>query len=102
MTPQDLPEPQPPLPPAPAPDDSIGKGVLWAVLWQIAAIVVSAPLMFTVWGLIQWFALVPVYLSQKRHGYPLAAKGVLITGFVGMLLNAGCAALVLGNLGHMH
>jgi hypothetical protein len=30
------------------------------------------------------------------------AKGILIAGFVGVLLNGGCAALILGNLGNMH
>jgi hypothetical protein len=91
--------------PAPAPvpsDDSIGKGVLYAILWQIGAIILSAPLMFTVWGLIQWLALVPVYIHLKKRSNRLAAKGLLITGFVGMLLNGACAALVLGNLGNMH
>jgi len=43
-----------------------------------------------------------VYLSQRKRGYRLAAKGLLITGFVGVLLNATCAALILGNLGNMH
>jgi hypothetical protein len=84
-----------------APKDSIGRGVGFAVLWQIAAIIVTIPLMCTIWGLVQWAALIPVYLSQKKKGYRLAAKAVLITGFVGVLLNATCAALILGNLGNM-
>ena len=84
------------------PDDTIGKGVLRAILWQIGALILSAPLMFTVWGLIQWLALIPTYLSFRRRGYPLAAKGLLITGFVGLMLNVTCAGLILGNLGNMH
>jgi hypothetical protein len=95
----------PPLPVAPEParaPDSVGRGVLWALMWQLGAIVLSAPLLFTCWGLIQWFALVPVFLNRKRAGYPLMAKGILIAGFVGVLLNGGCAALILGNLGNMH
>jgi hypothetical protein len=100
MTPADPPElTPPPPPPSPhPPDDSIGKGVGLAMLWQLGAIVVSAITFFTAWGLIQWFALVPVYLKRKRAGYVLAAKGILIAGFVGMLLNFTCAALILGNL----
>jgi hypothetical protein len=80
------------------PKDSIGRGVLRALPWQIGAIVVTIPLFCTVWGLVQWIALVPVYLSRRKKGYRQAAKGVLIAGFVGMLLNATCAALILGNL----
>ena len=68
----------------------------WAVLWQIAAIVVTIPIFTVGWGLVQWFALVPLYLQQRRKGYRLAAKAVLITGFLGLLLNATCAALILG------
>jgi len=93
MTPADQPEAAPM-----APEDSIWKGVGLAMLWQLGAIVVSAVTYFTVWGLIQWFALAPVCLKQKRAGRPLAAKGVLIAGFVGMLLNFTCAAVVLSNL----
>ena len=78
--------------------DTVGKGVLWALPWQFGAILLSAPLMFTCWGLIQWFALIPVCISRRRKGYPLMAKGLLIAGFVGVLLNVGCAALILGNL----
>jgi hypothetical protein len=85
-----------------APNDSIGRGVLIAVAWQVGAIVVTIPLMCTIWGVVQWAALIPVYLSQRKRGYRLAAKGLLITGFVGVLLNATCAALILGNLGNMH
>ena len=101
MTPAEQPEgnlPRPPAPPSIAPNDGVGRGVLLAMGWQVLAIILSAPLMFLGWGLIQWLALIPVYLNRKRKGYPLAAKGVLIAGFVGVLLNAGCAALILGNL----
>lgn len=97
----------PPLPEAPVPaplpaDDGVGKGVLYAVLWQIGAIIVSAPLMFTIWGLIQWIALIPVYIHLRNRSYRLAAKGVLIAGFVGLFLNATCAVVVLSSLGNMH
>jgi hypothetical protein len=85
-----------------APNDSIGRGVLIAVAWQVGAIIITIPLMCTIWGVVQWAALIPVYLSQRKRGYRLAAKGLLITGFVGVLLNATCAALILGNLGNMH
>ncbi len=101
MNPTEPPEgdhPHAPEPPAPATNDGIGKGVLLAMAWQLLAILLSAPLMFLGWGLIQWLALVPVYFNRRRKGFPLAAKGVLIAGFVGVLLNAGCAALILGNL----
>src|SRR5438876_8170414 len=84
-------------PPPRPPHDSIWRGIGWAVLWQIAAIVVTIPIFTVGWGLVQWFALIPVYLRQRRKGRRLAAKGVLITGFLGLLLNATCAALILWN-----
>ena len=94
MTP-DLPPESTPAAPA---DDSIGRGVLYAFLWQLGALALSAPLFFTVWGLIQWFALIPLYISWRRRGYRLAAKGALITGLVGLLVNCTCAALIIPGL----
>jgi hypothetical protein len=88
--------------PVPQPRDSIGSGVGLAILCQIGSIVITIPIFCICWGAVQWLALVPIYISRKRRGFPLAAKGVLITGFIGMFLNAGCAALILGNLGNMH
>ena len=47
MNPIDPIDPPPaPVDPAPAPgqQDSVGKGVLWALGWQLGAIVLSAPL----------------------------------------------------------
>jgi len=90
----------PPTEPAPI-RDSIGQGVFPALLWQLGSIIVSAPLFFSCWGLIQWCALIPLYRRRKRQGYPLAAKGVLIVGFIGLLLNATCTVAILGNLGNM-
>jgi hypothetical protein len=77
--------------PAP-PSDSIGRGVAIAIGWQVGAIFLTIG---TIWGLVQWAALVPLYFSQKRRGYRLAAKGLLIAGFVGLMLNASCLALLI-------
>jgi hypothetical protein len=77
--------------PAP-PNDSIGRGVAIAVAWQVGAILLTIG---TIWGLVQWVALIPLYFSQKRRGYRLAAKGLLIAGFVGLMLNASCLALLI-------
>jgi len=77
--------------PAP-PNDSIGRGVAIAVAWQVGAIFLTVG---TIWGLVQWVALIPLYFSQKRRGYRLAAQGLLITGFVGLMLNASCLALLI-------
>lgn len=74
------------------------KGVGWALLWQLGAIILSIPTFFTVWGVLQWFALVPLYIKWRRRGYRQATKGVLIVGFVGLLLNGTCAVLVMGNM----
>jgi hypothetical protein len=94
--------PDQPVPELPASDDSIGKGVGYSILWQIAAIIITLPVFCIVWSLVQWIALLPMYFRFKKRPNPLAAKAVLITGFVGMLVNGACAALVLGNLGNMH
>ena len=80
-------------------------GVLIAVGCQVFAIVftlAAIPRFFIYWGAVQWLALMPVYLWQKREGHPLAANGVLITGFLGTLLNAGCDALMWGGLRNIH
>ena len=77
--------------PAP-PSDSIKRGVVIAIAWQVGAIFLTVG---TIWGLVQWIALIPLYFSQKRRGYLLAAKGLLITGFVGLMLNASCLALLI-------
>jgi hypothetical protein len=98
MNPVDPVDPKPALVDASRIRDSVANGVFWALPWQFGAILLSAPLMFTCWGLFQWFALIPVCISRRRKGYPLMAKGLLIAGFVGVLLNVGCAALILGNL----
>jgi hypothetical protein len=72
--------------------DAVSKGVERTILWQVLVIVVTFPfIMF--WGLTQWLALIPQYLWFEKKGYPLAAKGVLIMGSLGVLLNGGCAFL---------
>jgi hypothetical protein len=98
------PEEQQPAITPPASGDSVSKGVLRAILWQVGIIIGTIPiLMFAIWGLTQWAALVPQYLRFKKDGYPLAAMGVLIMDFLGVLLNAGCFALLLtlSNRGNM-
>ncbi|HXB74156.1 MAG TPA: hypothetical protein VNY05_38310 [Candidatus Acidoferrales bacterium] len=84
--------------PARKPGDGVFIGVLIAVGCQVFAIVftLAIPRFFPYWGAVQWLALVPVYLWQKHQGYRLAANGLLITGFVGTLLNTGCDALIMG------
>jgi hypothetical protein len=96
-----------PLPPR-APTDSVGSGVGIAFTCQLAlmlaggvAILLSVGFnslfglpfgaaLFAGWGLLQWLVLLPLYFLQRRKRRPLAAKGILIAGCVGFLLNAGC------------
>ena len=73
-----------------------------AILCKIGAIILSAPLLFTCWGLTQWAGVLPFYISRKRCGQRMAANGALITGFLGVLLNAACDAAVLPGLKNMH
>lgn len=70
-----------------------------AIRWQLAAIVLSAPWYCYFCGLLQWVALIPLYISRRRAGYPLMAKGVLRAGFFGMLVNAFVLMMALGLLG---
>jgi hypothetical protein len=45
------------------------------------------------WGLTQWVALIPLCVWQHRKGHSLTVNAVLITGGIGFLLSAACAAL---------
>ncbi|MGI8961889.1 MAG: hypothetical protein ACR2IV_19450 [Bryobacteraceae bacterium] len=97
-------------PPAPVPGDSVIRGVLFAIVCQIFFLIVvplltrrllpavsnpgsTATFLFTWWGVTQWVALIPLCIWQKLKGYPLTMNGILITGCIGFLLNAGCAVL---------
>jgi hypothetical protein len=81
---------------------SIVAGVGIAIVCQIVAVILSAPLLFTCWGAIQWIGVIPFYLKRKRRGERLTAQGLLIMGFIGLLLNAACDAAVLPGLKNMH
>ena len=83
-------------------NDAIWKGLLLGIACQLGCIVVSvvlSPMMnfipFMAWSLLQWIALFPLWRWYKGRGMPHAATGVLIVGFVGMLLNGACTAWVL-------
>lgn len=98
MTPE-LPVPEPVPPPAGFFDrDSIGRGFLLAVILQIGIVIITIPVMvFLIWGVTEWAALLPFYFRFRRKGQVLTAKGILIAGFIGILLNATCAVVVLSN-----
>jgi hypothetical protein len=95
------------MPTKPA-DDGIGRGVRFTVVCQIAFIVVlgllasAAPKIFIPafigWGVLQWIALIPLCLVQRSKGYSLTVKGIIITGCIGFLLDAGCAMFFSGRI----
>jgi hypothetical protein len=93
----------PPVLPPKAPGDSFGSGFGIAVLCQLTLILAGTCMVFSSlsfapfgvplfggWGLLQWIALVPLYLRRRGTRRPLAAKGILVAGCIGFLLNAGC------------
>jgi hypothetical protein len=101
----------PPLRPR-VPGDHVGVGVGIAILCQ-AVLIVAGPLailttnplrsriselLFTGWGVAQWLFLLPLYFVLRLKGRRLAAKGILITGCIGFLLNAACDAVMSGAL----
>ena len=79
--------------------DAIWKGLLLGIGCQIVVLALSVvslgaagfiPLM--AWSLIQWVLLLPLWWKLKSKALPLAATGVLIIGFLGILLNGICIA----------
>jgi len=52
-------------------------------------------LLWTGWGFTQWIALIPLIFQQRAKGHPKTVQGILISGFLGMLLSSACAAMVL-------
>ena len=87
----------------PRPHDSVASGVGIALLCQFAVILCGFFTLFVpIFGVIvvassglsQWLILLPLYLRYRGNGRPLRAKGILITGCIGFLLNAGCDALI--------
>jgi hypothetical protein len=84
--------------------DEVGSGVAIAISCQAALIVAGvivlivanslesliAGILFAGWGVVQWLFLIPVYFMLRRKGRRLAAKGILIAGGIGFMLNAAC------------
>jgi hypothetical protein len=106
MTPE-LPVPPPPPPPEKLQGffdrDSIARGFFISVIIQIGIVIVTIPVaLFLAWGITEWAALLPVYFMFRRRGQPLTAKGILIAGFIAVLLNATCSVVMLGNLKNLH
>jgi hypothetical protein len=101
-----IPEQQPLPPPAPKPSDRVRTGVGIAIAIEAATIGLGATsfigmpeillLVLLGWGVAQWIGLIPAYFVLRGKQQPLAAKGILIMGCIGFLLNAGCFALVMG------
>lgn len=83
---------------------TIGSGVGLAVICQACCLFAALPasifelqfgiILLATWGGLQWLALIPAVVIQIRSGYALTAKGILIAGAVGFLLNGACDALV--------
>ncbi len=47
------------------------------------------------WGVTQWIALIPLILRQRAKQNPRTVQGLLLIGFIGLLLSSACATLAL-------
>jgi hypothetical protein len=47
-------------------------------------------------GFVQWIALVPLILHQRRMNHPRTVQGIIIAGVIGVLLSSACAGLLGG------
>jgi hypothetical protein len=46
------------------------------------------------WGVVQWIFLLPLIVFYLRNGRSARVKGMVIAGFLGILLNSGCALML--------
>ena len=86
------------------PNDKVGRGIAIALLCQfgylvIAGIVCSFKQSFLFaflvsWGIAPLTLLAPLYVINLRKRNLQTAKGILIIGSIGFLLNATCDTLV--------
>jgi hypothetical protein len=66
-----------------------------AFLVQAVLIVVTLPVMlYAGFGAFQWLIQLPLFVMFWRRGQKQTGKGILIMGFIGVLLNAACGLLV--------
>jgi hypothetical protein len=87
--------------------DSISRGVWIAIGLQLTYLLFCfATVRFTYiqvafWGVGQWIFLLPAIVYQRRRGFRERAKGMMIIGFIAILLNSACAVFVFGGLGRL-
>lgn len=81
---------------------SVARGVGTAILlhfWQLLIIPLFtllplAGLAWLGWSLTQFLYLWPAYLGRHRKGEKETAKGILLVGGLGILLNGACDAIL--------
>jgi len=95
-------------PAVPAPDNttkgSVGIGCLIGFLCQIgfivlgilAALRLNSMVLWSSWGVTQWFVLIPLILQQRGKGHSRTVQGLIITGSIGLLLSSACALAMRG------
>jgi len=86
--------------------DGVGRGCLYGCFCQAAFIALGLVAVFAPggpkgpvallvgWGLTQWIGIVPLILRQRRQHHNETVKGLILSGSLGLLLSAACAAMV--------
>jgi hypothetical protein len=54
----------------------------------------GAGILLIYWAVVQWIILGPLIVSYQRRGRRDFMKGLIIAGFLGILLNSGCALML--------
>lgn len=89
-------------------EDGVGRGCLYGCLCQAAFIALGLIAVFASgsakgpglgfllvgWGLTQWIGILPLILRQRRQHHNETVKGLVLSGSIGLLLSAACAAMV--------
>lgn len=115
--PPPIPPVVPPSPPAPvlrgpgSPRDTVGKGVLVVLLWnvgQLAAGGLTLPIgmgavILAIFGFVELAYVIPLAVMARNAGERERMKGIIIMGSVGFLLTAACWGAVVASLsGGLH
>lgn len=75
---------------------ALNNGTGLGCLCQVAAYFILASVWeraWPFWGFAAWIVVLPLALFLYRRGHRAIVKGMLIVGFIGMLLSSACAVI---------
>ncbi len=70
-----------------------GLGMVGALASRSSGMLTS--LLSATWGITQWIALIPLILKQRAAGRTRMVNGLVICGFIGVLLSSACASFII-------